>query len=479
MHKSIGRHPVSFPRRPAAVAVLGALLLAGCGSMASNGYGVAPLTQGIELADDPKPAPTSSDTAAPPPKTKLEVQRLLVLITSAPKPILKPECVDAEGSGCQTSRNNAVATLMVASDDMCQQHLKSIFGNEAGSNITSGSIALLASGLATVSVGVDAKTGWAAISTLANAERSLINETVYKEKLVNVITSKIRQERDRRAALMVTHFHDTVTDYPVMLALSDLTKYHYTCSFMFGLEKALEEGMQSSNEVRRVKLEQERQQLINFLDVRAVQPNLDKTATEGAKERLQEIDKALKLLSSIDDMAAIKVAGGVLVARRADVAHAVAEIQTSDAQVKTITGALASKAKDKKLEKVTGLDTPHEGNQAVTQKAVIENCYSVLDNLQKIEQGELSVSGKADANKLDSARQKGEVIATLMKSLAVQYRIDVEAWNKELDNKLDAIIQAKTDRKTQITDFKGKLADVPRLNKDQLSALENVCKPQP
>jgi hypothetical protein len=43
-----------------------------------------------------------------------------------------------EADKCKQQRNAAVATLLNASDDMCQAHLKTIFGNDAAFNIITG-----------------------------------------------------------------------------------------------------------------------------------------------------------------------------------------------------------------------------------------------------------------------------------------------------------------------------------------------------
>ncbi len=143
---------------------------------------------------------------------------------------------------CAQQRNTAVVALLIQSDEMCQDHIKSIYGNEAAMNIGAGSITNLASGLATVLAAPTTKTALAAVAFFSSAEQSLINETVYKDLLTPAVVKKIREGREAKAAIFVTHFKDEIEKYPVQQALWDVIKYHQTCAFMYGLRKALEEG---------------------------------------------------------------------------------------------------------------------------------------------------------------------------------------------------------------------------------------------
>ncbi len=167
-----------------------------------------------------------------------------------------------EADKCKQQRNAAVATLLNASDDMCQAHLKTIFGNDAAFNIITGSITNLAAGWATFTNGLAAKSTLSAVAAFSNAERSLVNETVYKNLLVTAVTTKIRQARDDKAAALIpANLNKEIADYSMLAATRDVITYHYTCSFMFGLEKALNEGIQPTLDSRKSRLELDRQML--------------------------------------------------------------------------------------------------------------------------------------------------------------------------------------------------------------------------
>ena len=204
---------------------------------------------------------------------------------------------------CQQQRNAAIVTLLTASDDMCQAHFKTIYGNDASFNIVTGSITNLASGIATAAGGLTAKSALAAVAFFANAERSLVNETIYKNLLVTAVTMKIREVRDAKAmAIIPGKLKEPINDYPMLMAIHEIISYHYTCSFMFGLEKALKEGIQSTADSRRVKLEQERQfvefqlatKIKSLTEAKVTPENFDSdVAYKGLKDRLLALDAEL------------------------------------------------------------------------------------------------------------------------------------------------------------------------------------------
>jgi hypothetical protein len=210
--------------------------------------------------------------------------------------------VDASKAvGCQQQRNMATFLLLSASDAMCQSHLKTIFGNEASFNIISGTIANLASGWATVTSGLAAKSAMSALSLFANAERSLVNETVYKNLLVTAVTAKIREAREAKAAAIIPgNLEKDINKYPVMRAVYEVSDYHYTCSFMFGLEKALKEGIQPTLETRKAKLEQDKQTLELYVETRKTKVDASKdNGIIGANKRIDAIEAELLTLIKV------------------------------------------------------------------------------------------------------------------------------------------------------------------------------------
>lgn len=263
--------------------------LTGCSLMgAYNGYGVNALALG-------------NDTEA----VKLQDE-----ITT--RGFVAKGCFNIPVSGvpdttCQQQRNATIAVLLNASDDLCQTHLKSIFGNEAGVNITTGSLATFFAGAATVANVNTAKTTLSALSGFFSAERSLINETVYKSAIVTAVTKKIREARAAKVVSIIPgNLAKPMGEYPMVMAVHDVMDYHYSCSFMYGLEKALEEGSQPGLEAKTAKLEQEKNRLELYVDNRTrhlsltsgVPPTSD-PGIVGANIRISAIEaQLLNLLSA-------------------------------------------------------------------------------------------------------------------------------------------------------------------------------------
>jgi len=227
------------------------------------------------------------------------VDTLRKAVTESKPPLVEDRCFNeaTNTEACKAGRNRAVAALRIASDELCQDHIRAIYGNETSANMIMGTGATLASGWATVSGALPTKTALSAISTFFNAERSLVNEVYFKDRVVTAITSKIRQARTEKASQLNIHYSKDLSTYPLMQALSDIVDYHYTCSFVYGLEKALEEGQASSADIKRSKLEQERQQLQNTLDIRTAK-GLGKIGNDGIATRINAIDTELQRLST-------------------------------------------------------------------------------------------------------------------------------------------------------------------------------------
>lgn len=147
---------------------------------------------------------------------------------------------------CQGIRNNFLATVVLASDQACNIHLKSMYGNEAGWNMGLASLAALFSTSAAAVGSVAAKTNYAATSAFFIGERALTNEVVYKNQLVPVIHAKITERRSLAYKSMRDRFVEDTQNYPFRVAVIDVSNYHYMCSFMHGLQWALQEGSASA-----------------------------------------------------------------------------------------------------------------------------------------------------------------------------------------------------------------------------------------
>lgn len=232
------------------------------------------------------------------------------------------------GSDCATKnicseeeRNAVAAGLMIVSDNLCNEHIKTIFGNDAAYNLGFGTATNLFAGAATVASSSGAKTLFSAIALFTNAERSLINETVYKTMLSTAITSKIRDSRKTLRSTLIEKL-DTKDkkQYTFDRAVQDVIDYHNSCSFMNGLELALKEGTQNNPANKILTLNQNLKSLSSEYDSRKkqIQNNqkktgqmaADATALEslyandpqltGIASRINSINESLKNLEKLE-----------------------------------------------------------------------------------------------------------------------------------------------------------------------------------
>jgi hypothetical protein len=138
--------------------------------------------------------------------------------------------------------------------------MKTIYGNEALYNITFGTMTNIFAGLGTVLSPASTKTALSAGALLSNSERSLINESVYKTIVISSIVKKIRDDREKRRAQILANLRDpalSYANYPINVAIADVQEYHHHCSFIYGLQKALEEGTQDTKGQRVLQLKRD------------------------------------------------------------------------------------------------------------------------------------------------------------------------------------------------------------------------------
>lgn len=199
---------------------------------------------------------------------------------------------------CTQQRNLAITILLTESDNVCQTHVTTIFGNEAAFNITSGTITNIASGWGAIASSSAAKSLLASIAFLSNAERSLINESVYKNMLVSAVTKKIGEARKGEKLAISAKLKTPISDYSVLEGINDVISYHQTCSFMYGLQKALDEGIQPSTGTKIAQLEQAKANLEMYIKNKGSTNNTD-PGIDGAKDRIAEIEKQLLTLIQV------------------------------------------------------------------------------------------------------------------------------------------------------------------------------------
>ncbi|MDX7785995.1 MULTISPECIES: hypothetical protein [Aeromonas] len=158
--------------------------------------------------------------------------------------IVSKKCfsVTSNDGECKQERNIAISTIMLTSEEICLIHRRNMYGNEAGSNLILGSFTNLFTGVSTVISPATSKSIFSALALFSNAERSLINESIYKEMLVSAIDNKIVTKRTEAAIDIFKRMDKTVEEYSVAQAMFDVTTFHSKCSFMEGLRYALIEG---------------------------------------------------------------------------------------------------------------------------------------------------------------------------------------------------------------------------------------------
>lgn len=215
--------------KPILFILAGISLLSGC---TYQGYSIKPLSAGLENS-----------------YTKLvdELQK-----TGAGGAILEKKCfaapvLTADQATCAIQRNQVISALVIGSDEMCLDHRRSMYGKEAAWNITLGTMTNLFAGAASVVHTEKYRPILAALAVLANSERSLVNETVYKQILVTSVDKKIVEMRDHREQQIFASMALPVDKYPVQVALHEVISMHSSCSFIDGLQKALDEGTQGTS----------------------------------------------------------------------------------------------------------------------------------------------------------------------------------------------------------------------------------------
>lgn len=145
---------------------------------------------------------------------------------------------------CNTvkKRNAAISRLVIASEEQCLVHRRHIYGNDAVANGTLGTLTNIFAGAAAVVTPETTKSILAAMALFTNSERSLLNETVYKQMLVTAVDKKIVEQRQNKAEKIASKMKESINNYSYEQATLDVIDFHSSCSFMNGLSLALEEG---------------------------------------------------------------------------------------------------------------------------------------------------------------------------------------------------------------------------------------------
>lgn len=193
---------------------------------------------------------------------------------------------------CRTQRNLAISALVVGSAELCLDHRRSMYGNEAMWNIAFGTMTNFFAGAASVVTKEKFRPILAALALFSNSERSLVNETVYKQMLVTAVDKKILEMRENRMTLIYVSLKADIDAYPLQEALRDVVALHSTCSFIDGLQKALDEGTQDTTAKKIARL----RQALHTLNIEYMATDTAKNLplAAGLKLRIEALSEALK-----------------------------------------------------------------------------------------------------------------------------------------------------------------------------------------
>jgi hypothetical protein len=199
----------------------------------------------------------------------------------------------SDAPGCQAARDQAVAALIVASDGLCVEHRKTIYGNDVSYNVTLGTLTNLFAGGAAIVNSARRKAILGALALFSNSERSLISDAVYKNVLVFAVDKKILELRNAQLLGIKSKFGKPIGEYSMNAALLDTVEYHQSCSFMNGLVKALDEGTQGGNLQKISRLRN------NLVQIEAdLHRGPDPTMKTALDERYKAISDELKTLEA-------------------------------------------------------------------------------------------------------------------------------------------------------------------------------------
>ncbi|NJD66327.1 MAG: hypothetical protein FIB00_14005 [Chloroflexi bacterium] len=230
--------------------------------------------------------------------------KLVSALQNNQPPLLEKRCFqvpisEGDKTTCTQQRNSAVAALVLESEALCVAHRRSMYGKEASFNIIAGTFTNAFAGAAAVTPDAATKSLLSALALFSSSERSLVNETVYKQVMVSAVDKKITQVREARARELYAAFAKPMDSYVANMAIHDVISFHYGCSFMEGLRLALEEGTQETPRQKAARLRSTLQLIGTEMDTFVRANTLSegqKAQFDKMKERYNAVAEELKLL---------------------------------------------------------------------------------------------------------------------------------------------------------------------------------------
>lgn len=137
-------------------------------------------------------------------------------------------------------RNRLANALIAQSDSICTIEKSLMLERQAEVN---GWLSIASTGLATAATIVTGELASNILSgtgALASASRDHVNTHVYRNQIIQTVTTAIDSERSAALVELEKKFKLKVSEYPIDQAIREVNAYHGMCSFGFGMQKVME-----------------------------------------------------------------------------------------------------------------------------------------------------------------------------------------------------------------------------------------------
>ena len=145
----------------------------------------------------------------------------------------------------QYYRNETQSEMLLHSDRLCDRHLASNFGTQAGYSLGLDLFGSLFSGVSSLTTGNTAR-NLSAGSAFFGATKSHISADVYQGQVSTAINLIIRKNRNAARAIIRNNQGCSSTQYSAADAVQEALVYHNMCSFEYGLSELVREASDSS-----------------------------------------------------------------------------------------------------------------------------------------------------------------------------------------------------------------------------------------
>jgi hypothetical protein len=155
-----------------------------------------------------------------------------------------------DGEAKKVERVRFIATLTTLSDKKCEAHKATIMSNANNWNVATGVATILFAGYASIANSATAAANSAAAAAATTGIQGQVNQEVYQGKLSTAILRAIDAARAKTYARVSQGLEKT--DYPTVQLVSDVNRYHASCSLMAGvteLTNAIENRKKSRAEI--------------------------------------------------------------------------------------------------------------------------------------------------------------------------------------------------------------------------------------